>query len=162
MMSEKHKRKIGKANNIALKGKEFSKSRKENLSIALKKAWKNPKNKLNIYEKMIGNKNPFFGKHHTKEAKEIMSKKMSGKNHPNWKGGIYYQKDYVIINGEWEHRKVMEEKIGRKLLSEERVHHINAIKDDNRPENLDLFDNDSEHIKFHRANPEIGMEVKIK
>ncbi len=33
----------------------------------------------------------------------------------------------------------MEEKIGRFLLAEESVHHLSGVKDDNRPENLELW-----------------------
>ena len=39
----------------------------------------------------------------------------------------------------FEHIVVMEERIGRYLLPGETVHHRNGVKDDNRPENLELW-----------------------
>lgn len=39
----------------------------------------------------------------------------------------------------WEHRWVMQQKLGRALEAKENVHHINGKRDDNSPENLELW-----------------------
>jgi len=66
---------------------------------------------------------------------------------PNWKGGRLVHRGYVYIYASGhhlanrdgyvaEHRLVMEAKLGRPLQRGEVVHHINGIKNDNRPKNL--------------------------
>lgn len=49
-----------------------------------------------------------------------------------------------------EHRRVMQEHLGRKLLPTELVHHINEDQTDNRIENLQIVSNEI-HGKIHKA-----------
>lgn len=60
-----------------------------------------------------------------------------------------------LSNGQYrrvpEHRDIIERHIGRRLTSNERVHHINCVKRDNRIENLHLFASDAGHSRAHHS-----------
>ena len=56
--------------------------------------------------------------------------------------GKYYRKEKYIQ----EHRLVMEAHLGRYLLPTEVVHHRNDNKQDNRLDNLELFDSNGRHL----------------
>lgn len=98
-------------------------------------------------------------------AKVIMAKGRmfeKGQVPHNYKGKII-RKGYIVFKDRTsnladkqgyvkEHRKIMQDHIGRDLLKHEIVHHINGDKQDNRIENLMLLQSNSEHRKFHKGN----------
>lgn len=77
----------------------------------------------------------------------------SGSSHARWKGGsktgahVY---NMLRVEGKWyyEHRLIAEKRLGRKLASDEHVHHINMNPKDNRPENLVVLPA-KEHFELH-------------
>ena len=88
----------------------------------------------------------------------------SGPNHPQWKGGRRIDGGYYIIwttNGyRYEHIKIVEKSIGRKLEKDEHIHHIDGDKLNNNLNNLFLYKgNQSEHIKLHHQLEQIAFDL---
>jgi hypothetical protein len=58
-----------------------------------------------------------------------------------------------------EHRYVMEQKLGRPLTKDETVHHVNGIRGDNSPINLELFN--SRHGPGQRVTDKVQFAIEI-
>jgi hypothetical protein len=82
---------------------------------------------------------------------------MRGPANSNWKGGRHIGSGgYVVLTladggRMYEHRFVMQQVLGRPLRDDEDVHHINHVRSDNRPENLQLMASKSEHTLLHHG-----------
>jgi hypothetical protein len=86
-----------------------------------------------------------------------------GSDHWAYKGGRTTNKHgYIMMTGvdnrtagiHYEHRFVMEQALGRRLFSDETVHHKNGIRSDNRLENLELW------AKSHGSGQKVDDLVK--
>ena len=113
-----------------------------------------------------GKKNGMYGKKQTQEAKD----KITGENSGMWKGKEYQGKDgrwYIYVKANT--RRIRRSRyvamicLGRELTQVEVVHHMNEDCSDDRPENLYLFPNLSEHMKqHHMKNPPLLISNLIK
>ena len=165
--TEETKRKLSESH----RGKKYSKETKEKLS-KMKMGKNNhfygkthtDEVKKRFSEQRKGKNFDFdFGK---KISIAKKGKCLGDKNHM-WKGGrIKEIRGYIkihspnhphkdIVGYVKEHRLIMEQKLGRLLKKTEIVHHINNKRDDNRIENLYLFESNSVHCKFHEFEKNI-------
>ena len=96
----------------------------------------------------------------SRKCKHLWMKTITGEKHHSWKGGTIVH-GYKIIrnNGKSlrEHRIVMENHIGRKLLSSESVHHIDGNKLNNDISNLELLTKKTHGNKHYPAGSLFGI-----
>lgn len=83
-------------------------------------------------------------------SRECFAKSNTGENHWYWKGGVKTRPDGYMRDSKTDryiHRIVMEEYLGRTLLPNEHVHHIDGNPKNNSTDNLILVSN-SQHRKI--------------
>lgn len=83
-----------------------------------------------------------------------------GNRHKETRDNKQYWVVMTMDGKRYEHRVVMEHKLGRKLESWEHVHHINEDGLDNDPNNLELVTN-SEHKRKHPLS-QISIDKMVK
>ncbi len=113
----------------------------------------------------LGHPLPYLRGHHPKLRN-------TGPESHRWKGGTIIHRGYIYRYAPdhpatlaspplyvREHRLVMEHSLGRYLREDEIVHHKNGVKNDNRPENLELWV--KAHPKGQRATDLLDFAYEI-
>jgi len=138
--------------------------RSESFRERMRKQWSGSGNPM-YGSQRFGDKNPFHGKQHSEETKEVQRLQKlgiyNGEQNPNWRGGVkndgrgyimIYMPDHPRCDSKgyiYEHRLVMECKLGRPLKRTEIVHHKDRNTTNNNEDNLEIM-TQSEHVRLHR------------
>jgi hypothetical protein len=106
-----------------------------------------------------------------------MREHTSGNDSPSWKGGRTKDADgYIKIympghprankqGRVYEHIFVMGEKLGKPVPRDFHVHHLNGVRSDNRPENLELVlpkDHERNTVQKILRRHIVALELEIK
>lgn len=88
----------------------------------------------------------------------MRGKGFQGDKNPKWKPSRLISNGYILVQSPchpnrnkhgyvFEHRLMMEQKIGRYLLNTEVVHHIDGNRSNNSPDNLEVFGSNADHLR---------------
>lgn len=146
------------------KGRKRSMDSRLKVSAALTGIIRSAETRAKMAEAKRGELNPQFGRPSWNAG---LKGYLAGERHYRWNGGQRLHYPYVEITNPdegyqyvYEHRLIVEQVIGRKLGSDEVVHHINGDPQDNRLCNLYLFFN-KEHSRYHglREKPLLASNI---
>lgn len=156
--SEEHKKKLSESHigkESKMKGIKFTENRRK----SYQNYWDSMKGKVKGQR--------------SEETKLKISKKNSGKGNGRWNGGIKESGGYIKIHSPnhplkdksgyvMAHRIRVENFIGRFLTRQERIHHIDFNRKNNKISNLFLFPSGSEHLKFHIYFEKYGFNQTVR
>ena len=152
--TEEHIRRMSEAQ----KGKKLSAEHKRKISEVQKGIPRSEETKRKISKALKGGKLSAEHKRNMSEA----NKGKTGEKAGGWKGGrtindqgyvfIYSLKHPYSNNKGYvrEARLIAEKELERYLKPKEKTHHRNGKRDDNRWENLFVFESNSDHIRYER------------
>ena len=104
-----------------------------------------------------------FKREESAERMGIWASEQTGENSPSWKGGRTISTNGYMMVKQPEHPNawksgyikeshlVMEQELGRYLTKEEVVHHNDKNRINDEPENLRLFENQTEHQRYETS-----------
>lgn len=108
---------------------------------------------------------PFYRRFGEQDIGEREKQFCSADCYTDWRQMNGKESTYRKIKGRHAHRIIAEEYLGRELVQGEIVHHVDTVRQNNKPENLAVFPNQSVHMDCHfgrMTDEELGGYLLVK